>query len=146
MKIRDLLKKPNFSNRVAVIVRPNQIVSEAIEKLIEYNGGSLPVCNEAGELVGIITERDIVRKCLAQSYDLNKTKIGDIMTTEVAICIPEDDLDYAISIMKQKRIRHLPVVDNQQVIAMVSMRDLFGFQYEDAKAEIRYARLLPKRF
>ncbi|MFC1945924.1 CBS domain-containing protein [Chloroflexota bacterium] len=146
MKIRDLLKMTDFENRVVVIVRQNQTVSEAVNKLIENNRGSLPVCNDTGELVGIITERDIVRKCFVHGGDLNNINIGDIMTEQVAICIPEDDLDYAIEVMKRKRIRHLPVVDNQKIVAMVSMRDLFGVQYEGAKAEIRYARLLPKRY
>ena len=57
----------------------------------------------------------------------------------------EDDLDYVISVMKQKRIRHLPIVDNQRVIGMVSMRDLLDVQLEETTAEIRYASLLPKR-
>ena len=146
MRIRDLLKIADFKNRIVVMVGQHETVSEAIKKLIEYNRGSLPVCDDAGELVGIITERDIVRKCFAHSEDVNNINIRDIMTGEVAICSPEDDLDYAINIMKQKRIRHLPVVENQKVVAMVSMRDLFKVQYEDTKAEIRYAKLLPKRY
>jgi len=145
MKIRDLLKMKDFKYRIPVTVRPNETISAAIQKLVEHDRGSLPVCNDKGELVGIITERDIVRKCFTRSEPFAKIKIQDVMSKEVAIGNPEDDLDYAISVMKQKRIRHLPIVDNQEVVGMISMRDLLGVQLEDAKAEIRYAGLLPRR-
>ncbi len=67
------------------------------------------------------------------------------MTQQVAIGIPEDDLSYAISVMKQKRIRHLPIVEAQKVVGMVSMRDVLDVQLDETKAEIRYAVLLPRR-
>jgi predicted transcriptional regulator len=72
-------------------------------------------------------------------------KIQDVMTKQVAIGHPEDDLNYAISVMKQKRIRHLPIVVDQKVVGMISMRDLLGVQLEETAAEIRYAGLLPGR-
>ena len=145
MKIRDLLKSKDFKYRTVVTVRPNETVSAALQKLAEHDRGSLPVCNDQGELVGIITERDILRKCFDRSYTFINKKIQDVMTEQVAITNPEDDLDYAIDIMKKKRIRHIPVVDDKNVVGMISMRDLLGVQYEETKAEIRYAHLMPKR-
>ncbi|HLC23684.1 MAG TPA: CBS domain-containing protein [Dehalococcoidia bacterium] len=142
MKIRDLLK---IKGRQVVTIGPNETVVVAVQKLIEHDRGSIPVCSEKGELVGIITERDIVRKCFVRSQALASIKIEDVMTKEVAIGAPEDDLDYAISVMKQKRIRHLPILDNQKVVGMVSMRDLLDVQLGETRAEIRYAGLLPKR-
>lgn len=145
MKIRDLLKMKDFNYRIVVTVGPNETISAAIQKLVEYDRGSLPVCNDKGELVGIITERDIVRKCFTASYAFASTKIQDVMSKRVAIGKLEDDLDYAISVMMQKRIRHLPIVDNQKVVGMISMRDLLGMQLKETRAEIRYAGLLPRR-
>lgn len=145
MKIRDLLQLKDFKHRAVVCVGPDDVISAAIQKMIEHDRGSLPVCNEKGELVGIITERDIVRKCFSRGGDYTSINVKDVMTEQVAICIPEDELDYAIDIMKQKRIRHLPIVDGQNIAGMISMRDLLGVQYEKAKAEIRYAHLLPRR-
>lgn len=142
MKIRDLLK---IKGRPVITIGPNETVSVAIQKLVENDRGSLSVCNDKGELVGIITERDIVRKCLARSDAFANIKIQDVMTRQVAIGTAEDDLDYAISVMRQKRIRHLPIVDNQTVVGMVSMRDLLDVQLSETKAEIRYAGLLPRR-
>jgi len=142
MKIRDLLK---IKSRPAITVGPNETVTAAIQKLVDNDRGSLSVCNDKGELVGIITERDIVRKCFARIATIASTKVRDVMTEQVAIGTPEDDLGYVISVMKQKKIRHIPIVDNQKVIGMVSMRDLLDIQLDQTEAQIRYASLLPKR-
>ena len=142
MKIRDLLKT---KDRPVITVEPNETVSAAIKKLNDNDRGSLSVCGKNGELVGIITERDIVRKCFARIDAFANIKIQDVMAKQVAIATPEDDLDYVISVMKQKRIRHLPIVDNQRVVGMISMRDLLDMQLDQAKAEIRYAGLLSRR-
>jgi len=127
MKIWELLGMKEFKYHDVVTVRPNDTISIAVNKLIEYDMGSLPVCNDKGELVGIITERDIARNCVMSDSCAN-IKIQDTMSEEVAIGSPEDDVDYAISIMKEKRIRHLPVVHNQKVVGMISMRDLLLLQ------------------
>lgn len=141
MKIRDLLK---MKGRPVVTIRPDETVRAAVMKLSEYDRGSLPVVNKKEELVGIITERDIVRKACTRS-DSPEIKVQDVMTGQVAIGLPDDDVEYAISVMKQKRIRHLPIVENQKVIGLISMRDLLDIQLSEAKAEIRYAGLLPRR-
>jgi len=86
-----------------------------------------------------------LRKCFDRSYAFINKEIKDVMTEQVAIATPEDDLDYAIDIMKKKRIRHIPIVNDQKVVGMISMRDLLGVQYEETKAEIRYAHMLPRR-
>jgi CBS domain-containing protein len=145
MKIRDLLNLKEFKYRTVVTVSPKDLVSTAIQKLAEHDRGSLPVCSNKDELVGIITERDIVRKCFTRGDDFSNKKIADVMTAQVAVATPDDDLDYAINTMKQKRIRHIPVVDDEKVVGMLSMRDLLGFQYAETEAKIRYAHLLPRR-
>ena len=142
MKIRDLLK---IKDRPLITIRPNETVSAAIKKLVEHDRGSIPVCNEKGELVGIITERDIVRKSFECSDAVASIKVEEVMTEEVIIGTPEDDLDYVVSVMKQKRIRHLPIIDSQKVVGMVSMRDLLDVQLSEAKTEIHYAKLLHRR-
>ena len=96
MKIRDLLR---MKGRPVITIRPTDAVAAAIKKLAEYDRGSIPVCNDKGELVGIITERDIVRKCFTRMASLDKIKVQDVMSKEVVIGTPEDDLDYAISVM-----------------------------------------------
>ncbi len=124
MKLRELLNLKDFKYRTLVTVGPNETISAAIEKLVKHDRGSLPVCGDKGELVGIITERDIVRKFLARGdSSAQKTKVKDIMSTQVIIGNPDDDLSYAISVMKEKRIRHIPIVDAQgKVIDKTSAR------------------------
>lgn len=145
MKIRDMLKAMGFKSQTVVTVGPDELVSAAIQKLTEHNKGALPVCNNKNELLGIITERDIVRKCFVRGTDFVNKKVTDIMTKQVAIATLDDDLDYAINTMKKEKIRHLPLVDDKKVEGIISMRDILGFQYEETKAEIRYVHLLPKR-
>ncbi len=140
MKLGELLSSKDFKYRVLVTVGQDETISVAIRSLTEHDRGSLPVYDDKGEMVGIITERDIVRKCVAHSKDCAKIKVRDVMSKQIVIGVPEDDLNYAISVMKQKRIRHLPVVENKKVIGMISMRDLLGVQLEEYTAQARSLR------
>ena len=79
MNIRDMLKVTGFKPHALITVGPDELSSAAIQKMADHNKGALPVCNEKNELVGIITERDIVRKCFVRGEFKNK-KIRDIMT------------------------------------------------------------------
>jgi len=137
MKLGELLSTKDVKYRTAVVVGPDETVSAAVQRLAEHDRGALPVCDQNGKLVGIITERDILRKCLAHGGTLAKIRVRDVMSKEVIIGIPDDDLDYAINVMKQKRIRHLPIVDKQKVIGMISMRDLLGVQVEQCQLQVR---------
>ena len=138
MTLGDLLNTKDAKYRVAVTVQPGERVMAAVHKLVKHDRGSIMVCNDEGKLLGIITERDIVRKCLTSGKDLGKTKIQDVMTTRVVVAKPEDDLSYAIKVMKEARIRHIPIVDAQEkAIGMISMRDLLGVQLEESNAAVR---------
>ena len=145
MNIRDMLKVKEVKSQSLITVGPDELVSVAIQKLADHNKGALPVCNDKNELIGIITERDIVRKCFVGGVDFRNKKIMDIMTKQVAIATLDDDLDYAVNTMKKKGIRHLPITEDKRVVGIISMRDIVGFQYEETKAEIKYIHLLPKR-
>ena len=142
MKIRDLLKSKSGP---VITITPNDTISAAVLKLTEYDLGSLPVCNDKDELVGIVTERDIVRKCFKNIDACANFKVKDVMSKEVAVGIPDDDLEYAVSVMKQKKIRHLPIVDNQRMVGMVSIRDLLDVELKEAQAEVRYAGLVTRK-
>ena len=135
MKLGELLNTKEFKYQVVVTIGQNESVATAIRKMIEYDRGSLPVCDDKGEVVGIVTERDIVRRCFALDLAPAKVKMRDIMTKELIVGLKEDDLDYAISVMKDKRIRHLPIVDNRKVIGMISMRDLLGYELEEYRSQ-----------
>ncbi len=138
MTLGDLLNTKDAKNRVAVTVQPSETVMAAVHKLAKYDRGSIMVCDEEGKLLGIISERDIVRRCFTGGKDLDKTKIQDVMTTRVVVAKLEDDLSYAINIMKEARIRHIPIVDAQEkAIGIISMRDLLGVQLEESNTTVR---------
>jgi CBS domain-containing protein len=138
MTLGDLLNTKDAKYRVAVTVQPSETVMAAVHKLAKHDRGSIMVCDDEGKLLGIITERDIVRKCFTSGKDLDKTKTQDVMTTRVIVAKPEDDLSYAINVMKEARIRHIPIVDAQEkAIGIISMRDLLGVQLEESNATVR---------
>jgi CBS domain-containing protein len=138
MKLGELLNQKEFKYRQLVTVLPKETISATLQKMVAHDRGSLPVCSDKDELVGIITERDIVRKCYRGETDCSRFKVQDVMSKKVVIGSPEDDLDYAISVMKKERIRHLPIVDNRKVIGVISMRDLLGVKLEETRAEVKY--------
>ncbi len=139
MKIRDYLK---IKGRQAITIGPNETVKAAIKKLVDNKIGAMPVCNSEGELVGIISERDLLEECLTRSNAISSTRIQEVMTKYVAVATPDETLDYATSVMKQKGVRHLPVVVNSKVEGMISMRDIVNARLQEIEAEIRYDGLL----
>jgi CBS domain-containing protein len=142
VKIRELLK---IVDRPVITIGPEETVAVAVQKLIQYDRGSISVCNEKGDLLGIVTERDIARKCFVHNAPQANIKIKDVMTKEVAIGSPEDDLDDVIGVMKQKRIRHVPILEGRQVVGIVSIRDILTLQLSEKLTEIHYAGLLSRR-
>jgi CBS domain-containing protein len=103
---------------------PEVSVYDAAQVMNEHKIGSLLVM-EGEQLVGIFTERDILRRVVAQRRDPVETRVADVMTREVMVCRPHTPLDEARGSMMNRRIRHLPVVDDDgRVLGMISIGDL----------------------
>ena len=143
MKIRDILLLKYAKHRRAVTIGPDDMVSEVAKKLVEHDRGALSVVDEKGRLVGIITERDLVRKCTAEGLSCSSVRVGDIMTRSVVTGTLEDDTFYAINTMREKRVRHMPILDGEKVVGMISMRDLLGLELSECKTQSQYAHLMP---
>ncbi|HEY5646130.1 MAG TPA: CBS domain-containing protein [Pseudomonadales bacterium] len=119
--VADLLaKKP----RDVVWIGPLESVFDALALMNEKDVGALCVQIE-GYLVGIVSERDYVRKVILDINASKLTKVSEVMTTEVITVKPEDTVLHCIALTKQHHIRHLPVVNEGKAIGMVSLRDLF---------------------
>ncbi len=104
---------------------PRETVLAATQKMNEHSIGALLVVDDEETLVGIFTERDVLRRVVAAEHAPSTIQVGDVMTTEVACCNPETSTDEARSIFRQYRIRHLPVVDeNGKVQGLISIGDL----------------------
>ena len=142
MKIKEFLKTKG--NRL-ITISPDGTIKNALKKLVDNNIGALPVCDSTGNLVGIISERDMLKECLNRGESIDTTKVQDIMIRSVAVATPDDDLNYATSVMKQKNVRHLPVVVDSKVNGMISMRDIVNSRLKEVEAEIRYEGLMHHR-
>lgn len=118
--VSELLDKKN--HRIEVI-SPNVQVYEAIKIMLEKDIGSLLVV-EFGDLIGIFTERDYARKLVLQGKSSQVTCVREVMCTDITVVKPEDTLDSCMKIITEKRIRHLPVVDNGRLIGLLSIGDL----------------------
>jgi CBS domain-containing protein len=104
-------------------IYPDATVFDAIKVFAEQNLGAL-IVTEGGVLKGLITERDYARKVILQGRSSKETKVRDIMTSRIIFVDPETTIDQCMSIMLHKYIRHLPVVDDDRLIGIISMGDV----------------------
>jgi CBS domain-containing protein len=105
-------------------IHPEDSALDAAKKMNQYRIGSLVVTGEGGRTAGIVTERDILTKVVAADRPPATTPVSAIMTEQVLTCTPRTPLDELRHTMRERRIRHVPVVDNGQLVGMASLGDL----------------------
>ena len=133
MQVREVLEaKPS---RVVTTITPAETVQAAIAKLCEQKIGALLVVNNEGEPVGIITERDVLTQACRDIQAFGVRLVSDVMTRDLVCALPDDNVDYVMQVMTQNRIRHLPIIEEQQVIGLVSIGDLIKSQLEISQVE-----------
>ena len=135
MRIKELLSIKGIE---CFSIMSDQMVQDAAKQMAECKIGALLVM-EKGHLAGIITERDVV-KTLANDKDCKGVRIADIMTRNLLVSKPGDDLDYVMAVMIQNNIRHLPVVEEGGLVGMISMRDVVRVLVKNLKAENQYLK------
>lgn len=118
MRVRDLM------NPSVVSITPEESAALAARLLSRHGLGALPVCGEDGSLRGIVTDRDIVLRCVAAEEDPAQTPVRQIMTRGCASVAPEDDCREATRLMGEQQVRRLPVVDQGKLVGIVSLGDL----------------------
>ena len=137
MKVKDILK--NKGAEVATI-GAEKTICDAVKTLVEKNIGSLLVKDEKGAIAGIVTERDILKQCNLCLESFKETKVKDVMTKNLIVASPDDDLDYVENIMTQNRVRHLPIIANQKLEGIISIGDLVNVLRGQCKVENRYLK------
>ena len=144
MQVRDLM------NSSVVTVSTGDSTALAARLLSRHNVGALPVCAPDGRLRGIVTDRDIVLRCVAAEEDPAQTPVRDVMTRGCFTVAPEDDCREATRIMALRQVRRLPVVRQGRVVGIVSLGDLakshaFDMEASKALSEISENILRPER-
>jgi len=122
-------------SRFVFTIRPQQTVAEAVDMLAKQNIGALVVTNAEGKIVGIITERDIIRQA-AKSQSIFAQKVSDIMTRGVIVGLLEDDAMSVAHTMTERRFRHIPILDGEELIGIVSIGDLVKAQRDQYEGQI----------
>lgn len=117
MEIKDIM------TRSVVSIHPNESVEVAARTMTQYNIGALPVCKD-GKLCGVLTDRDIVTRCLAANRQPGNTQVRQVMTEQVTTASPNMQIGAAAHLMGRLQIRRLPVVENGTLCGMVSLGDM----------------------
>lgn len=135
MKLREIM------TNTVVRINPEESVAVAARTLARYNIGALPVCGGDGRLCGVVTDRDLVTRCIAAGRLPASTPVRDVMTTQVISARPDMEAGAAAHLMGRQQIRRLPVVENGRLCGMVSLGDLVNreetaYDATDALADI----------
>lgn len=118
MKIREVMTSP------AIRIQKDETVEVAARTLAHYNIGALPVCGGDGRVCGVVTDRDLVTRCLAAGRNPGQTRVDQVMSGNVIGVQADMEATAAARIMGQKQIRRLPVIENGKLQGMVSLGDL----------------------
>lgn len=119
-------------------VTPATRVIEAISKMNQHKIGALLVMHE-GQVVGIFTERDVLRRVIGEERQPGQCTVGEVMTEDVICCQPTTDLDDVASIMKQKKVRHIPVCgEDGKIHGMMSIGDINAYHASNQEAQIHF--------
>ena len=138
MLVKTLLEqKP----RQVFTATPTMSVENAMDLLISNNIGCLPVVTKDGTLVGIISDKDIFRRIHQTRGHYHDLTVEDVMSTDLIVGLPSDEVAYIAGIMDKNWIRHVPIVDGASVIGLISQRDVVKYEAKSHKIENRYLNL-----
>lgn len=132
--IRDLI-----SNRTIHFVQPRQTVLEAAGYMVERNIGAVPVLDDT-KLIGIFSERDIMRRVVTEGRDPHTTRISEVMSTELHTLGPNASSEDAMCLMQTHGVRHLPICEGRTLVGFLSLRDLLRCHLEEKSGEAEMMR------
>lgn len=132
MRVRDVLTAKGSST--VFTISPDATVDELLDLLSEHNIGALVVSADGRSMEGIVSERDIVRKLRGLDSPRSAT-VAQIMTTDVQVCHPEDSFGSLMASMTEHRVRHIPVLDEGEVVGVLSIGDAVKFRMDQLEFE-----------
>ncbi len=122
--------------RGAECVGENETLEDAARKMKDLDVGQLPICGEDNRLKGVVTDRDIVIKCLAAGGDPRQMKAGELAEGKPVTIGADDSIEEAVQTMKEHRVRRLPVIDGHDLVGMVSQADIARNWPDDRVGEL----------
>ena len=137
MRVADILKSNRQSLATCI---PEESITTICTRLSALNIGAFPVCDAHGALVGIISERDVVRAFAKDGARLADMHVRDLMTREVTACTQETSMVDAEKLMNKHRVRHLPVTEGAKLVGMLSIRDVMVWRQQEARDEANVLR------
>ncbi len=132
MLVREVLKAKG--GRI-ITVGPGATASAAVALMVDHNIGSLPVLDGEGRLVGVVSERDLIRAVHEGCREFASTTIGEIMTADPATCDIDDDVNQVMGQMSERRIAKVPVLSRGELVGIVSVGDVIKLLYERISVE-----------
>ena len=132
--VNDLIR-----NRETYQVDADQPVFDVVRFMVERNVGAVPVLRN-GELAGIFSERDLMKRVVAELLDPRKTRVSEVMTVNPLVVPPETSLEDCMEIMKKHAFRHLPVVHNKKLKGLISFRDILAHAVVEKDGEVQMMR------
>jgi CBS domain-containing protein len=137
MRVREYLAA---INRVIITCRPEDTIETAATLLATNHIGAMPVRDEYGRIVGMVSERDIIRAFSQRGRQVEKLLVRDLMSTRLIVCSPDDLMITARKLMKANRIRHLPVMEAGHLAGMLSISDVLEVILQDTDMEVHVLR------
>ena len=123
-----------------VTCRPDDTIQFVVGLLDRHKIGAMPVTDGDGRLVGVLSERDVIRGLAASPNDVRARRVSELMTRDVATCTSATSIKDAVQLMDKRRIRHLPVMEGSRVADMVSLRDVVSLRLSEAELEVDVLR------
>ncbi len=136
MKIAELIRDKS----AVYTIEQDKTLHDAIQVLVQHNIGALPVLDKRGKVIGIISERDILRETAQRADRLHKRRVKDVMTKEVIIGLAEDEVEYTLGVMTQNRIRHLPIMEGDKLVGIISLADAVKARMVEHEMDNRYLK------
>jgi CBS domain-containing protein len=136
MNLREILRD---KGTLVHTIGPEATLQDAIQLLVERNCGSLVVTRD-GHMIGIITERDVLRNAARHQESMLKLRVADCMTSEPITASPSDDIGGTMGLMTNHRIRHLPIIEDDRIVGIVSIGDIVKAQHHQLTVENHYLK------
>ena len=130
MKIKDCMSKE------VCYCNTTDKVDKAVKLMCDNHVGCIPVCDDKNKVVGLITDRDVLMRCTNCEKDTKTTPVTDIMTCQVCCCTPDEEVTKAQKLMSDLQIRRIPIIENDNIVGMLTVGDLAMHDMEVGKEDV----------